>query len=83
MSDSTVTPLELLSNLKWARMDAKLNTGVPPRIPPPQHRHSTPSGPWPWQDLESTDELDDTVRCKNTAIPAGWAGYPQSLFGNW
>ncbi|KAK0205522.1 hypothetical protein DFS33DRAFT_1487588 [Desarmillaria ectypa] len=61
------------------------------RRPPPSHRHSGPSAPWPWINLN--DEVDDEqLRSEAPPIPelcnhvncnGCWKGYPQSRFPNW
>ncbi|KAK0216506.1 hypothetical protein EDD85DRAFT_434173 [Armillaria nabsnona] len=61
------------------------------RRPPPSHRHSGPSVPWPWINLN--DEVDgDLLRSEAPPIPAPcdhvncngcWNGYPRSRFPNW
>lgn len=65
------------------------------RIPPPSHRHGSPSGPWPFLDVE--DEIDtERLGQAPPLAPARvcdhqdantckncWTGYPQSLFPNW
>ncbi|KAI3608815.1 hypothetical protein WG66_003813 [Moniliophthora roreri] len=59
--------------------------------PPPSHRHSGPSAPWPWINLH--DEIDATQLasplppipelCKHEDCGGCWIGYPQSRFPNW
>ncbi|PBK90727.1 hypothetical protein ARMGADRAFT_1111301 [Armillaria gallica] len=63
--------------------------------PPPSHRHSGPSAPWPWINLN--DDLfaevdDDQLKSEAPPIPPPcnhadcdgcWKGYPQSRFPNW
>ncbi|KAF9260451.1 hypothetical protein L218DRAFT_962611 [Marasmius fiardii PR-910] len=59
--------------------------------PPPPHRHSGPSAPWPWINLH--DEIDAAqLSTKLPPIPEPcphincggcWSGYPQSRFPNW
>ncbi|KAF8587585.1 hypothetical protein K439DRAFT_1337830 [Ramaria rubella] len=70
---------------------------VPPRIPAPSHRHASPSGPWPWQDLDyetrhgspQVSLVQEPLRCSHEKGECDggkypcWAGYPQSLFANW
>jgi len=43
----------------------------------PSHRHATPSGPWPWLDvdLESSEETNESAEASLV--------YPQSHFPNW
>src|SRR5277367_4559365 len=57
------------------------------RVPLPSHRHATPSGPWPWMDLESdeTNHPPRIVPCahEDCTICPQWLGYPQSHFPNW
>ncbi|KAH7925916.1 hypothetical protein BV22DRAFT_395683 [Leucogyrophana mollusca] len=52
-----------------------------PRMPAPRYRHATPSGPWPWMDLNS--DLPPADPPSADLINSSWRGYPQSLFGNW
>ncbi|KAH7912295.1 hypothetical protein BJ138DRAFT_1148795 [Hygrophoropsis aurantiaca] len=54
---------------------------VLPRMPAPRYRHATPSGPWPWMDLNS--DLPSTEPPSADLSSSSWRGYPQSLFGNW
>ncbi|KAK0194621.1 hypothetical protein F5146DRAFT_925341 [Armillaria mellea] len=59
--------------------------------PPPSHRHSGPSAPWPWINLN--DEVDDEQLksqappipppCNHVDCNGCWKGYPQSRFPNW
>jgi hypothetical protein len=60
---------------------------LPSSIPLPSHRHATPSGPWPWMDLESeeTNFPPNISPCihENCEICPRWLGYPQSHFPNW
>ncbi|KAK0484497.1 hypothetical protein IW261DRAFT_1456929 [Armillaria novae-zelandiae] len=63
--------------------------------PPPSHRHSGPSAPWPWINLN--DDLfaevdDEQLQSQAPPIPPPcdhidcngcWKGYPQSRFPNW
>lgn len=71
---------------------------MPPRIPALAYRHASPSGPWPWRDLDYDNDDNDFSRCSpeivRGALPcphtkgecAGfpcWTLYPQSLFPNW
>ncbi|KAF8874421.1 hypothetical protein BD779DRAFT_1566722 [Infundibulicybe gibba] len=68
---------------------------MPPRIPMPSHRHGSPSGPWPFLDLDTEvdpDQLENggpavpTMTCKHTdprRCNGCWSQYPQSLFPNW
>ncbi|PBK66955.1 hypothetical protein ARMSODRAFT_1020926 [Armillaria solidipes] len=61
------------------------------RRPLPSHRHSGPSVPWPWINLN--DKVDGKLlRSKAPPIPAlcnhvncngCWEGYPRSRFPNW
>ncbi|KAJ7130139.1 hypothetical protein C8R44DRAFT_61600 [Mycena epipterygia] len=61
------------------------------RRPPPSHRHSGPSAPWPWINLH--DEVDQVQLasplppvpppCDHTTCDGCWKGYPQSRFPNW
>ncbi|KAG7445230.1 uncharacterized protein BT62DRAFT_897935 [Guyanagaster necrorhizus] len=61
------------------------------RRPPPSHRHSGPSAPWPWINLN--DEVDDEQLkseappipelCNHVDCNGCWKGYPQSRFPNW
>jgi hypothetical protein len=46
----------------------------------PSHRHGTPSGPWPWLDidLESSDATDESPESRKASLV-----YPQSHFPNW
>ena len=56
-------------------------------IPVPSYRHAMPSGPWPWTDIGTRDEISESVElvchhddcqdCKR------WLNYPRSLFPNW
>jgi hypothetical protein len=60
---------------------------LPESVPLPSHRHATPSGPWPWMDLES-EETNHPPRIspcnhQNCEICPRWLGYPQSHFPNW
>jgi hypothetical protein len=60
---------------------------LPDSVPLPSHRHATPSGPWPWMDLES-EETNHPPRIspcnhQNCEICPLWLGYPQSHFPNW
>ncbi|KAJ7593398.1 hypothetical protein C8J56DRAFT_497093 [Mycena floridula] len=61
---------------------------APPRAQQPSHRHATPSGPWPFLDI------DDPVDAAQLSAPQprrqeeqeeqeDWSGYPQSMFANW
>ncbi|KAF9462507.1 hypothetical protein BDZ94DRAFT_1322516 [Collybia nuda] len=68
---------------------------MPPRVPAPSHRHGTPSGPWPFLDLD--DQIDQAqLATSGPPVPTNvcdhldaakckgcWSGYPQSLFPNW
>ncbi|KAF6752905.1 hypothetical protein DFP72DRAFT_903974 [Ephemerocybe angulata] len=65
--------------------------------PPPSYRHGTPSGPWPWVDIE--DQVDkDRIEDPDNHLPMSgapcphvvlkgqefcWCKYPQSMFPNW
>ncbi|KAG7087460.1 hypothetical protein E1B28_013426 [Marasmius oreades] len=59
--------------------------------PPPPHRHSGPSAPWPWINLN--DEVDAAQLssklppipepCSHIGCGGCWKGYPQSRFPNW
>ncbi|PBK90741.1 hypothetical protein ARMGADRAFT_1082467 [Armillaria gallica] len=61
------------------------------RRPPPSHRHSGPSIPWPWINLN--DEVDgEQLKSEAPPIPPPcnhvncngcWKRYPQSRFPNW
>ena len=57
------------------------------RIPLAHHRHATPSGPWPWMDLESNEinHPPQVPTCihEDCTICSQWLGYPQSHFPNW
>lgn len=69
---------------------------LPPRIPAPSYRHASPSGPWPWMNIDSEPESDAiqlatpqpphaTSKCSHTNEDCDrcWSQYPQSLFPNW
>jgi hypothetical protein len=60
---------------------------LPKSVPLPSHRHATPSGPWPWMDLESEEtNLPQQRRAcahENCDICPQFLGYPQSHFPNW
>ena len=60
---------------------------LPQSVPLPSHRHATPSGPWPWMDLESeeTNRPPRILPCQheNCDTCPQWLGYPQSHFPNW
>jgi hypothetical protein len=71
------------------RLEAMRRT-IPPRVPPAAYRHATPSGPWPWMDLDSEVDRAQLERehhpqaeCDHVDCDRCWLGYPQSLFGNW
>ncbi|KAF8958964.1 hypothetical protein BDZ97DRAFT_2046038 [Flammula alnicola] len=73
----------------WAAADLQHDRG---RIPPPSHRHASPSAPWPWADLEDAvnhDRLETKVdpvppSCDHASCDGGcWKNYPQSRFPNW
>ncbi|KAF9267493.1 hypothetical protein L218DRAFT_1061315 [Marasmius fiardii PR-910] len=59
--------------------------------PPPSHRHSGPSTPWPWINIH--DEIDDKQlnsklppipeECDHSACDGCWKRYPKSRFPNW
>ncbi|KAJ7590510.1 hypothetical protein C8J56DRAFT_933090 [Mycena floridula] len=59
--------------------------------PVPPHRHSGPSAPWPWINIE--DEVDAVQLgsplppipplCDHETCGGCWRGYPQSRFPNW
>ncbi|KII85915.1 hypothetical protein PLICRDRAFT_115548 [Plicaturopsis crispa FD-325 SS-3] len=62
--------------------------------PFPPHRHSCPSGPWPWVNITDDHEQDPEQSpsaaagdCPHVGAPCAgpkcWAKYPQSLFPNW
>ncbi|KAK0460693.1 uncharacterized protein EV420DRAFT_1533668 [Desarmillaria tabescens] len=67
------------------------NHGFVPRRPPPSHRHSGPSAPWPWINLN--DEVDGEQLgseappipelCDHVDCNGCWKNYPQSRFPNW
>ncbi|TFK31606.1 hypothetical protein BDQ12DRAFT_707942 [Crucibulum laeve] len=74
------------------------SSAMPPRVPPPSHRHGTPSGPWPWLDIETEVDHDQLASPGSPVPDSGfpcthflsrsvgggcWCGYPQSLFANW
>ncbi|THU77216.1 hypothetical protein K435DRAFT_974074 [Dendrothele bispora CBS 962.96] len=54
---------------------------------PTSFRHGTPSGPWPWLDLQ--EELDlsrfrpPPSRSSTDFGPNEWSGYPEAQFPNW
>lgn len=70
---------------------------MPPRMPPPRHRHATPSAPWPFVDID--DEVDpariedpdshlplSAAACDHAQMPRQevcWCKYPQALYPNW
>ncbi|KAF8841997.1 hypothetical protein BDN67DRAFT_431054 [Paxillus ammoniavirescens] len=56
-----------------------------PRVPAPTYRHAAPSAPWPWMDFDTdSSEVQPLVnRGPADSTEKQWAGYPQSLFGNW
>lgn len=74
-------------------------SALPPRRKPPKHRHATPSGPWPFLDID--DEVDSTQLSSPPPQPKFddeeerenygpvfdsrpyWSHYPQSQFANW
>ncbi|KIJ53436.1 hypothetical protein M422DRAFT_222053, partial [Sphaerobolus stellatus SS14] len=73
-----------------------LTQDLPPRIPALAYRHASPSGPWPWLDLEydsdSHQGSPETIRgifpCPHTkgeckGFTKCWSMYPQNLFPNW
>ncbi|KAG7088496.1 hypothetical protein E1B28_012484 [Marasmius oreades] len=59
--------------------------------PPPSHRHSGPSAPWPWINID--DEIDAKLlasdqppipeMCDHSTCNGCWEGYPKSRFPNW
>jgi len=69
---------------------------LPPLIPALAYRHASPSGPWPWRDLDYdlSESRQNSPEANRGAFPcphskkecAGypcWTLYPQSLFPNW
>jgi hypothetical protein len=60
---------------------------MPKGVPLPSHRHATPSGPWPWMDVDSeeTHHQPQATPCPhlNCGICPQWSLYPQSHFPNW
>ncbi|EDR06191.1 uncharacterized protein LACBIDRAFT_300414 [Laccaria bicolor S238N-H82] len=70
---------------------------MPSRAPEPSHRHGSPSGPWPFFDIDDeldADQSEDTEsHWSMTSSPCHhvrgieddkcWCKYPQSLFRNW
>jgi hypothetical protein len=60
---------------------------LPKGVPLPSHRHATPSGPWPWMDLESPETnhplLVKPCGHEHCGICIRWLKYPQSHFPNW
>ena len=68
-------------------MELKHLDRMPKSVPLPSHRHATPSGPWPWMDLESpeTNHPLQVTPCghENCDICPQWLSYPQSHFPNW
>lgn len=62
-----------------------------PNVPEPTYRHASPSGPWPWLNLDTElqaeldapaqqepltcDHLDGECIC--------WKSYPENLYPNW
>ncbi|GJJ08745.1 hypothetical protein Clacol_002964 [Clathrus columnatus] len=57
-----------------------------------KHRHATPSGPWPWTDLD--DEIDPETQAtipkarhvcphEKNNCEGCWTGYPQLFYPNW
>ncbi|KAK0190526.1 hypothetical protein F5146DRAFT_557424 [Armillaria mellea] len=59
------------------------------RRPPPSHRHSGPSVPWPWININDEVELLRSeappipVPCNHVNCNECWKSYPRSRFPNW
>ncbi|GJJ13335.1 hypothetical protein Clacol_007587 [Clathrus columnatus] len=70
---------------------------LPPNIPAPARRHGSPSGPWPWLDIDFSNTKGRTLSLPPSYIgqefcPHGsdkgcekecWIHYPESIFANW
>lgn len=68
---------------------------LPPNIPAPARRHGSPSGPWPWLDINYDKERtlsllisyngqefcphESDKQCGDEC----WIRYPESIFSNW
>ncbi|KAE9402242.1 hypothetical protein BT96DRAFT_918423 [Gymnopus androsaceus JB14] len=74
-------------------------SALPPRRKPPKHRHATPSGPWPFLDLDEKidpeslsspppqpnfdQEPEIGINHAGSDSRSYWSHYPESQFANW
>jgi hypothetical protein len=76
------TMLMLMTLMTGRHLDA-----MPKGVPLPSHRHATPSGPWPWMDVDAEESHlpPQATPCPhpNCGFCLQWSLYPQSHFPNW